>query len=117
MMPGPIPKRPDERRRMSRASTATTLRTPDEVEIYVPPLPEGIDWAPRTIAWWHAVWRSPMAAEWLDADLTGLLVLAQLLNEFWDAPGPTLAQEVRLHLAEFGLTPIARRRLQWEIDG
>lgn len=63
---------------------------------------------------------SPMAAEFLDADLHGLIRLALLVEDFWQAKTPNararLSQEIRLQGQAFGLSPIDRRRLQWEIE-
>lgn len=56
-----------------------------------------------------------MAVEYLAADVPGLVLLADLVDRFnWgDA---TLAAEIRLQRQCFGLTPLDRRRLQWEIE-
>lgn len=56
-----------------------------------------------------------MAGEYVAADAHGLLVLADLVDRYWQAPSRELAAEIRLQRAEFGLSPIARRRLQWEV--
>jgi hypothetical protein len=68
-----------------------------------------------TIAWWNDVWRSPMAAEFVQADVHGLYRLAILVDRFWGTPTRDLAAEIRLQQAAYGLTPLDRRRLQWEI--
>ena len=57
-----------------------------------------------------------MAAEYLQADLHGLYILAELVDRFWVDPSPALATEIRLQRQCFGLTPIDRRRLQWEVE-
>lgn len=57
-----------------------------------------------------------MAHEYLDADVHGLYRLAVLVDQFWADPSPVLAAEIRLEQQCFGLTPIDRRRLQWEIE-
>ena len=75
----------------------------------------------RVVAWWQAAWRSPMASEWLDADVLGLVYrTAELQQDFWtagDAQG-RLAADTRIAKNEekLGLSPIDRRRLQWEIE-
>ncbi len=56
-----------------------------------------------------------MAAEYIDADVPGLTMLLALVDEFWQRPTAKLAGEVRHWLAEYGLSPIARRRLQWSV--
>lgn len=63
-----------------------------------------------------------MAPEYDDSDIHGLYLLADLIDCYWaadHAKGMTkkeLAAEIRLQRACFGLTPIDRRRLQWEIE-
>ncbi len=57
-----------------------------------------------------------MANEYLDADIPGLHRLAVLIDQFWTDPSTALAAEIRLEQQAFGLTPIDRRRLQWEVE-
>ncbi|MBW1600885.1 hypothetical protein JJV70_01960 [Streptomyces sp. JJ66] len=59
-----------------------------------------------------------MASEFVDGrvDVHGLYMLAVLVDDFWREPSASLAAEIRLQRQCFGLTPIDRRRLQWEID-
>jgi len=58
-----------------------------------------------------------MAAEFLRADVHGLYILAELVDAFWTDPEDLkLAAEIRQHRMAFGLTPIDRRRLQWEVE-
>jgi len=57
-----------------------------------------------------------MAGEFLQVDIHGLFVLAELIDEFWSEPSKELAAEIRLQRQCFGLTPVDRRRLQWEVE-
>lgn len=63
-----------------------------------------------------------MSSEWDRSDLAGLLLYVDLLQTYWTLPPKnavskaTMAAEIRLQRAEFGLTPLARRRLQWEVE-
>lgn len=62
-----------------------------------------------------------MASEWLDADMRGgLYALANLWQIFWMATTPAAqieaAREIRLQEARFGLTPMDRKRLEWEVE-
>jgi hypothetical protein len=120
-MPGPPPKSSKTRARRTKTSTAAKLRVvpiPEKPEL--PKRPEDDPWHPMVIHFWDDVWASPMADEFLDADLHGLFKLAQLEQDFWSARSPTArkeaATEIRLQRQCFGLTPLDRRRLQWEID-
>lgn len=70
--------------------------------------------------WWRTIWASPMAAVWLDADVPTLVRLAGLVDTInregvTDDTRPLLG-EIRALEDRFGLSPIARRRLQWEVD-
>jgi hypothetical protein len=56
-----------------------------------------------------------MADEYLRSDLHGLYILADLLDRYWRTPSIALATEIRLQRQCFGMTPIDRRRLQWEV--
>lgn len=110
----PSPKHPSTRARRNKVSTAATLSAPTNIAI--PELPDDREWHPQTVAWWADVWRSPMAPEFDQSDIHGLLVLAVLVDGFWCKPHWTAAAEIRLQGQRFGLSPIDRRRLQWEIE-
>jgi hypothetical protein len=71
---------------------------------------------------WRDVQRSPMVPEYLLADLHRLYQIADLTDAYWRASGRgdvrlciLLAAELRNQGQSFGLTPLDRRRLQWEI--
>jgi len=116
-MPGPTPKPSHLRQRTNREVTANTFVDNDPVSASPPALPkrEG-KWHPAVTAWWSDLWTSPMASEFIRSDVHGLFVLANLMHEYWEKPNTTLAGEIRLQRQCFGLTPIDRRRLQWEIQ-
>ncbi|RJO74160.1 hypothetical protein D5S18_18580 [Nocardia panacis] len=62
-----------------------------------------------------------MAPEWTESDRHTLFLAARLIQQVWDddtspASRVTSATEARHLLRECGLTPMARRSLQWEID-
>jgi hypothetical protein len=63
-----------------------------------------------------------MAPEYDQSDLAGLFLIADLWHTYWTLPPEAaikkkeIASEIRLQRAEYGLTPIARRRLQWTIE-
>lgn len=91
----------------------------------VPPLPKRESqaevWHPMVTKWWRALWTSPMAEEYLTADLVGgLYLLAELHQRRWTEKDTkaliSLASEIRQQEVRFGLSPIDRRRLQWEVE-
>lgn len=77
--------------------------------------PNEFAWHPETQKFWTEVWASPMAAEFIEADVPGLTLLAQLVDKF-NYGDMGLAAEIRLQRQCFGLTPLDRRRLQWEVE-
>lgn len=117
-MRGTPPKDPALRQRRNKQPSAAKLRADPDAQ--VPPLPMDCVWAPETIAEWFDIWRSPMASQFIEADFHGLLKLARLIDDFWTADSASmrakLAVEIRLQRADFGLNPISRNRLHWEID-
>lgn len=115
MARGPAPKPADIRQRANRKAGATTLDA--DVSVKVPALPKitGVVWHRLTIAWWKDVWASPMAGEFLDTDTHGLTRLARVINEFNETGDVKLMPEIRLQEARFGLSPVDRARLQWEV--
>jgi hypothetical protein len=116
-MSGPTPKPAATRQRRNKTATASRFET-NEQPLDAPDLgehPEARPWHARTLSFWRDVWASPMAPEFLQADTDGLFALAVLIDQFWTEPNAKLAAEIRLQRQCFGLTPIDRRRLQWEV--
>jgi hypothetical protein len=122
----PLPKPAHLRQRRNRDVTRATLPSVKQAaQNKVPPLYKREKsterWHARVVAWWGAVWRSPMASEWLEADVLGLVYrTAELQQDFWTASDATgrIAVETRIDKNEerLGLSPIDRRRLQWEVE-
>ena len=122
-MKGRTPKPPSLRKGHHRAaSTRATLPTAAEAAGQeVPPLPPKTgNWHERVILWWERIWRSPMATEYLEADKPGLEMLAMLHQAFWTARSNKdrirFIAEIRQQEVRFGLSPIDRRRLEWEVE-
>jgi hypothetical protein len=117
-MPGPAPKDSSTRARRNKTSTAAVLSR--DPKLIVPELPMDYPWHGMTVRWWNDIWSSPMAPEYDDSDQHGLFMLAILVDDFWTADKPSgrtaLAAEIRQQSQRFGLSPIDRRRLQWEIE-
>ncbi len=117
-MPGPAPTDPSVRARRNKASTRSTLSADHDIE--TPPLPEGIAWHSLTQQWWDDIWSSPMAPEYIHADINGLFRVAMLYNDFWLAETHKERAEIQVRLekadADYGTNPMARRRLEWQIE-
>lgn len=112
-------KDPSVRARRNKTTTRATLKPVENPEI--PPLPSGTKWLPQVQDWWTRAWSSPMVPEWTDSDIDTMYLAAKLMQKFWMASTSAgtckaLAGEIRQLLATCGLTPMARRSLQWEIE-
>lgn len=79
-----------------------------------------VEWDAQTTAWWHDVWTSPMVSEWDASDVHNVTVLALLYDDIWSATSPKARKdalaEYRQQRADLGLSPYARRRLEWTIE-
>ena len=117
----PPSKNPHSRRSRSRNVGASgVVRLP--AEGYDGPFP---DWPssypPSTVEaeLWRDTWRLPQAAAWSEGDFTRVVcryvALAALAE---DVAGVTSAQlaELRQVEASLGLTPLAMKKLGWELD-
>src|SRR5687767_10015919 len=112
---GPAPKPSFLRQRTNRKPGASTITAP--VKPKIPPLehPNGMLWHPATVAAWQEFFESPMAGEWLATDITGLVMLAVCYDKFYQTGDIEYIKEIRLQRQYFGLTPLDRSRLQWEV--
>lgn len=120
-MPGPMPKDQKLRQRRNKASTRAVLVASAAVTatgITYPELPArngNEPWHPLAVRWWQDVWSSPLHAEFLRPDTGALFRLANLVDAYWKSGALKYAAEIRLLEREFGLTPLARRRLEWTV--
>lgn len=108
-----------------RKPTKLLEAPPDAVK--VPSLPPAEQWTSTGTwskpvgAWWNDIHKSPMAGEFTDADLHGLYVAANYLNEALN-PRNNAAERLKLGQAweraikAYGLTPNARENLRWSIS-
>lgn len=107
---GPAPKDPEKRARTNKDETPTTeivqVRSPQ------PALPEGMDWHPRTVAWWAMWGEAPQSAAFMATDWDFLLDTAIMHTALWSKGQWTLAAEIRLRVAKLGATPEDRQRLR-----
>ena len=110
-----VPPKPAAlRQRRNRSTSSATIEAPPAARVDLAGAHH-----PRTLDWWSVIWSSPISAEWVDADVPDLVALATLWDEFWnagDVATRTKAHaEIRMASMQFGLTPMARRSLQWEV--
>lgn len=116
-MSGPPPKPAHLRQRTNRKPGAAQLETPSGT-VRVPPMPnpDGRTWHPLTVTAWRHAWRSPMASQWLETDADAIGRLALLWDAFYKDPDGDALKEIRLQSSLFGLSPLDRTRLQWEVN-
>lgn len=113
----PQPKPPGQRRRRNAGQAQWKQLPAEGPKGKAPSLPRKKPaWLKSTREWWATIWASPMATVWQPADVEPLVRLARLRDD--DARGEgsvaALAQMTALE-DRFGLSPKARRSLQWEI--
>lgn len=140
-MPGPMPKDPQTKSRGKKASTKAVISA--VVDHDVPPLPDPafwlsrpmingvevtvgdddkpVDWSPAVKKWWDTIWSSPMSNEFHESDTAQLelacFYLHQVTNPYIKmAERLTAASKYESCVRNFGLTPMSRRSLQWEIE-
>jgi len=113
----PLPKPSGQRRRTNTGQAQWQQLPVEGRKGTTPPLPKSHTWHPSVKAWWKTIWASPMATAWLDADVDGVLRLAYLKDAFIRGEAPATALPAMQQLEDrFGLSPKARRALQWEVS-
>jgi hypothetical protein len=115
---GPAPKQAHLRQRTNKKAGASMLQLVADDGKKAPkiPNPDGREWHPLTLAAWAHAWASPMAPQWLETDTDALGRLAILWDTFYREPDTKTMAEIRQQEARFGLSPLDRSRLQWEIS-
>lgn len=124
-MPGPTPKPSALRQRKNKKSGASILMLPSASakesakvsasKVRPIPNPDARTWHPLTLTAWAHAWASPMASQWIETDEDALGRLALLWDEFYKYPDAKVMAEIRLQEQRFGLSPLDRSRLQWEL--
>lgn len=114
-MPTPL-KDPAVRQRRNRESTAAKLVGQVATTRPLPERADGVVWRPEALELWQQAWASPMAKEFTEADVPGLMLLIDLTHQYWTKPSIHLASELRQQRAAYGLDPLARRRLGWKLE-
>lgn len=114
-MSGPPPKPAHLRQRTNRKAGAGVIEALPRPGKRAIPNPDGRVWHPLTVAAWNRAWASPMASQWLETDADALGRVALLWDDFYKAPDAKIMAEIRLQEQRFGLSPLDRSRLQWEV--
>lgn len=115
-MKGRHPKPLHMRQNRTKKAGRATLETQDNPEIPEIPNPDAREWHPLTLESWKRAWESPMAGQWIESDRDALGRLALLWDQFYRKPNANIMKEIRLQSSMFGLSPLDRSRLQWEVN-
>ena len=112
----PVPPKPAGQRRNRNPKVAGEWAVLDEpYSGPIPALPKLADkWTDDSRRWWRAIWRTPMATQWLD-DVGSLAILAFIRQRLLDGD-MRLLSEVRQWSDDFGLTPKGRQMRRWVIS-
>jgi hypothetical protein len=134
-MPGPLPKKGGAMRKKDRSVAMQPAEDlshvperwhrlpsarPRVLERWLPGLDGPVlvgkyeNFNDATVEWWFEIVHSQMAREFMAVDWHGLFRLAVLVDDYWWLGDTKLLPEIRQAQQAFGLTPIDRRRLQWE---
>lgn len=122
---GPTPSDPNKKTRTNKTSTRATLGIIENPDI--PPMPPASDyvaeraWNPAVVRWWNDIWSSPMSSEFMSSDIHGLYLGCKQLHESLNTSNKPTDQasfmtKFEQTIRNFGLNPMARRALQWEIE-
>jgi hypothetical protein len=114
----PQPKPPGQRRRRNAGQVSWRTLPSEGFAGQAPRLPyRRPAWLKRTRIWWELIWRSPMAAMWQQADVDGLVRLAELKETLArrEVGAYVLLPAIQQLEDRYGLNPKARRALAWEI--
>lgn len=113
---GPAPKPAFLRQRTNKKSGAAHLEQLESADVPKIPNPDGRTWHPLTVQSWENAWSSAMASQWLKSDIDALGRLAVIWDQFYREPDAKSLSEIRLQEQRFGLSPLDRSRLQWEVS-
>lgn len=112
------PKPPGQRRRRNAGQAQWKQLPAEGPRGSAPKLPSKKPaWLKSTREWWVTIWASPMATVWEPADVDALVRLARMRDEdARNGVGSSVLAQMTALEDRFGLSPKARRALQWEIQ-
>jgi hypothetical protein len=109
----PSPKPPSQRRRRNAAPPTTKIDA--TAKIAAPPIPPGLD--ERATEIWAELWAEPIAVIWESCDHGAVARLCRYRSlDERDATSSTQISQLTILEDRLGLSPQARRRLQYEFD-
>ena len=112
----PVPPKPaGQRRNRNRKQAGEWVVLDEAYSGSIPRLPRIDQWSADTLRWWKAIWRTPMATQWIESDIGALAVLAFVRQRLLDGD-MRLLREVRQLMDDFGLTPKGRQLRRWVVS-
>ncbi len=112
----PLPKPPGQTRRRNLDQPTWTTLTTNDVPEDVPPFP-GRKPSVAALAFWVAIWTSPIAGMLIEPDHFGVARLCRLHSKAEQGKaGVGELGELRQLEQLYGISPMARRKLQWEVE-
>jgi hypothetical protein len=136
----PYPKHPSARARRNKSASSTEL-TVRTGPVTIPDLPPCFtvvktedengkkvktrvqdEWHPQAVKVWEEVWASEMSQEFLASDVGEMERLVALVHRFWvtseegsNTGLALMSAEIKALRKQYGLTPMARRSLDWTL--
>ncbi|WIA95813.1 hypothetical protein [Curtobacterium sp. MCBA15_004] len=111
-------KHPSTRARRNKTAGARTLAAVSAAGI--PDKPDWVDWTPAAVAYWNDMWASEMSSEWLESDYHNVVMCTSAYNDFVTGESAKdrkdAMAELRLQRKDLGLSPMARRSLEWAVE-
>lgn len=116
-MPGPAPKPPGQLVRRNLDQPGWTTYDEADAPTQAPDWPGGAEPHPEALAYWAAIWMSPMAKAFLPVDQVQVARICRLhALDVCGALRVTGQAELRMLEDSFGISPRSRRTLRWEIE-
>ena len=115
-MPGPLPKRSEERTRRNKPENegGVALSKGERVAFKVPP-PDR-NWAPRAKDWYKSLSRSGMRDYYELSDYEMARVLCDALTTYYDRPSAMMLATILQGMTSLGVTEGERRRMRIELE-
>lgn len=115
-MPGPVPKRSDERTRRNKPENegGVSLSKGERVPYRVPP-PDR-EWHSRAKQWYRSLSRSGMREYYELSDYEMARVLCDALTEYYKRPTAMMLATILQGMTSLGVTEGERRRMRIELE-
>ena len=115
-MPGPVPKRSEERTRRNKPENegGVSLSKGNRVPFKVPPVDSG--WHPRAKQWYRSLSRSGMREYYELSDYEMARLLCDALTEYNKRPTAMMLATILQGMTSLGVTEGERRRMRIELE-